>query len=59
MGSGKKGKPAAVMDQDSVFATVPSRTEVEKAISELQRCKLLILLPSIYCACNILLKLCT
>ncbi|KAK1400706.1 hypothetical protein POM88_000311 [Heracleum sosnowskyi] len=36
MGSGKKDKPAAVIDEDSVFATVPSRTEVEKAISELQ-----------------------
>lgn len=36
MGSGKKGKPAAMVDEDTVFATVPSRTEVEKAISELQ-----------------------
>ncbi|KAF1001498.1 uncharacterized protein LOC141704896 [Apium graveolens] len=36
MGSGNKGKPAAMIDQDTVFATVPSRTEVEKAISELQ-----------------------
>ncbi|WOH14852.1 hypothetical protein DCAR_0934378 [Daucus carota subsp. sativus] len=36
MGSGRKGKPAAVIEQDSVFASVPSRAEVEKAISELQ-----------------------
>lgn len=36
MGSGEKGKQAAVIEQDSVFATVPSRTEVEKAISQLQ-----------------------